>query len=93
MPKSVTPKLKALGINSRRLLEQVLCKVLGAVEEVSDQPPAELLGIRARYKLTFVERVYDVEQELVGAVGDAGRGPYQGAQLLYQERHEEKKTK
>src|SRR5919112_82502 len=69
--------------------EQVLGKVLGAVEEVGDQPPAELLGVRAGYQLAFVQRVYNFEQELVGAVGYAGRVPHEGAQLLYQERNEE----
>src|ERR687889_2661310 len=83
------PEVESSGNEPEDAPEQVLRKVLGAVEEVGDQPLAELLGVRAGHQLAFVERVYHVEQELVGAVGDPGRGPYEGAQLLYQERHQE----
>src|SRR5918993_298331 len=86
------PEVESPGDKPEEAPEQVLGKVLGAVEEISDQPSAELLRVRARYQLAFVQRVYNVEQELVGAVGDAGRSPYEGAQLLYQERHEEEES-
>src|SRR5215207_3618564 len=86
------PEVESPGDKPEEAPEQVLGKVLGAVEEIGDQPPAELFGVRARYQLALVQRVYNVEQELVGAVGDAGRGPFEGAQLLYQERHEEEET-
>src|SRR5215217_6883538 len=87
------PEVESPGDKPEDAPEQVLGKVLGTVEEISDQPSAELLRVRARYQLAFVQRVYNVEQELVGAVGDAGRGPNEGAQLLYQEGHEEEETK
>src|SRR5215208_934028 len=87
------PEVESPGDKPEEAPEQVLGKVLGAVEEIGDQPSAEVLRVRARYQLALVQCVYNVEQELVGAVGDAGRGPYEGAQLLYQERHEEEETK
>src|SRR5215217_1549876 len=86
------PEGESPGDKAEEAPEQVLGKGLGAVEEIGDQPPAELLWVRAGYQLAFVQRVYHVEQELVGAVGDPGRGPYEGAQLLYQERHEEEES-
>src|SRR5829696_743701 len=86
------PEVESPGDKPEEAPEQVLGKVLGAVEEIGDQPPAELFGVRARYQLALVQRVYNVEQELVGAVGDAGRSPYEGAQLLYHERHEEEES-
>ena len=86
------PEVEDPGDKPEDAPEQVLGKVLGAVEEVGDQPSAERLGVRAGYELAFVERVYNVEQELVGAVGDAGRVPHERAQLLYQERHQEEET-
>jgi hypothetical protein len=52
--------------------------------------PAELLRVGARQQLAFVEGLYHVEEELVGAVGDLGRGAHEGAQLLDHERHQDK---
>src|SRR5919112_2653944 len=83
------PEVESPGNKPEDAPEQVLGKVLGAVEEVGDQPSAELLRVRAGYQLAFVQGIYDVEQELVGAVGNAGSVPHERAQLLYQERHQE----
>src|SRR5215211_8189015 len=76
------PEVECLGDEPEDASEQVLGKVLGTVEEIIDHSLAELFGVRAGHQLAFVERVYHVEQQLVGAVGDPGRVPYQGAQLL-----------
>src|SRR5215207_4090766 len=54
------PEVESPGDKPEEAPEQVLGKVLGAVEEIGDQPPAELFGVRARYQLALVQRVYNI---------------------------------